>query len=512
MGWASGMRAGTDMARGWIDTYQQSKQQREYDRITGEKPEEISNAYTTQDAEQLRALANAKDAQGNPYYNLEAGPDGSYGLKTNFAYQGQDGQLVQPGGVATSFAPRETAVDFMGTRYAQSDLTDSRIEGLRARALAGAVSRTDPVRGIGLMQQIKSGERDDTRFGWEEQQQPLKQRAAELGVQGLERTERQGVRSDDMQAIEDEVAKMPLEAVQQYAAQLNTNTSNYPMLYAGADKNGYKFLTIDPKTGVPTGKAFEFNEAQLRQLAAAGIANMKGYGAEALQRLASVNKEMADYVTRHNQTAATIVTSENDALSKGRGDEFKQQGLKLQERELGVKSSYYNRAGQNLQKFQNEKGEVVMVDVAGLPRAKDGTIAIPQGLKPINARPEFSFADVTTRAKALVESGAMDPDNPKVPLSLNKAIQIVQQEASTGQPYMSAADRIAAALAAQENGGPAPATDPTPTTPQRGLLTDRQGNTQLLEPFSRLGDWRRNMVNEANQNMEASGIGPYLSR
>lgn len=102
----------------------------------------------------------------------------------------------------------------------------------------------------------------------------------------------------------------------------------------------------------------------------------------------------------------------------------------------------------DLQKFQDAKGNAVLVDVTGLKRNPDGTVQMPTGLRPINARPEMSMGDVTARAKAYVESGMPDPDNPKVPLSMQKAVRIVQAEAAGG--YKSAADRIADALIAQE--------------------------------------------------------------
>jgi uncharacterized membrane protein YdfJ with MMPL/SSD domain len=44
----------------------------------------------------------------------------------------------------------------------------------------------------------------------------------------------------------------------------------------------------------------------------------------------------------------------------------------------------------------------------------------------------------------------------------------------------------------------------------RGIFTDTQGRTNLLEPFSRaasgLNDWRQGMVDQTNANEEASGI------
>lgn len=329
MSFARNFALGQQIAQTALDTYDRAKQQRRFRDISEAKPVEIENSYTSQDAEQLRALANAKDAQGNAYYNLEANPDGSYGLKTNFAYQGQDGQMVQPGGVATSFAPRASAVEFMGTRYAPEDLNPDRIDGLRARAMADVIAESDPVRGLQMRQSIKAGERDDKRFGWEEQQQPLKQRQLEQTVRTGDIQLGQSERALEVQNLVDEVAKMPQEALKAYAAKLNTNESNLPFLMIGESKDGYKFLTVDPNTGRPMGKEFTVSDAQLRELAVASVLGMAGYGAESLQRLTSVNKDIADIVTKMNATTAQVVTSQNDATSKGRADYFKEQGLNL---------------------------------------------------------------------------------------------------------------------------------------------------------------------------------------
>jgi hypothetical protein len=329
MGWAAGFRTGTDMARGWIDTYNTANDQRRLQEIGQAKPTEIENAYTTQDAEQLRALANARDAQGNPYYNLEAGADGSYGLKTNFAYQGQDGQQVQPGGIATTFAPRASAMEFMGTRYSPEDLTPDRIDGLRSRAMADVIAERDPVRGLQMRQSIKAGERDDKRFGWEEQQQPLKQKQLEQQTRTGEIQLGQAERQVQVQQLTDEVAKMPIEALKAYASKLNTNESNLPFLMIGETKEGYKFLTIDPKTGRPMGKEFTINDAQLRELATASVLGLSGFGQESMAKLTSVNKDIADIVSKLNATTAQVVTSQNDVTSKGRADYFKEQGLNL---------------------------------------------------------------------------------------------------------------------------------------------------------------------------------------
>lgn len=347
MGWASGFRAGSEVAGEAIDTYNAAKERGRLRAINQAQPTEIPNAYTSQDAEQLRALANARDAEGKPYYNLEAGTDGSYGLKTNFAYQGQDGQTVQPGGVATTFMPRTSAMEFMGTRYAAEDLTPDRVAGLRSRAMADVVAERDPVRGLAMQQAIKSGERDDRRFSWEEQDRPLKQRAAELQVSGAERTERQGVRGEGAQSIMDEAAKTPDDQIADLFPQLNTRAmAGLPIFDAGevigrdGKSTGYRTLRIAGPEGKD--KFVQLNPAQQRQLYTAYMLGQKGFGAESLQMMSTVSKDIAETVKNYNGMMATSVTTGNrvqsDINADARGREqlgIQRENLRLRQEEIG---------------------------------------------------------------------------------------------------------------------------------------------------------------------------------
>lgn len=80
MSFARNFALGQQIAKEALDTYYAARERKRLEDIASAKPEEIQNAYTSQDAEQLRAIANAKDPNGNPYYSLEANADGSYDL------------------------------------------------------------------------------------------------------------------------------------------------------------------------------------------------------------------------------------------------------------------------------------------------------------------------------------------------------------------------------------------------------------------------------------------------
>ncbi len=77
----------------------------------------------------------------------------------------------------------------------------------------------------------------------------------------------------------------------------------------------------------------------------------------------------------------------------------------------GALRNYYNRPQLgNFREFQNDKGEVVMVDVTGLKANSDGTIPIPTGLKPRTAKPEYSPKIYAETVKAFTEAGMPLPD------------------------------------------------------------------------------------------------------
>lgn len=277
-------------------------------RAMRETPQE-SQGYTATDGEMLRNIAEARDAEGNLAYQLEARPDNTYGLKV----RGQDGTYTPVDG--PGIAPG-TVTDFMGKRTAGT-MDQGQIDRARYSKIADIEAKYDPRAALQMRRELANQDREDKRFSWDEQAQPIKLRAAELGLKSGERTERQGERGDMIQQLDDAVAQMPRDALEVYASKLNTNDSPYPMLYTGQTKDGFKFVTTDPATGKPSGKEFVLNEAQLRQMASASVLGMAGYGQESIARLSSVNKEMADHIKTWNDAISKSATSENDARYKG---------------------------------------------------------------------------------------------------------------------------------------------------------------------------------------------------
>jgi hypothetical protein len=138
------------------------------------------------------------------------------------------------------------------------------------------------------------------------EQVSLAKRDVNGAAQSRERQRTYGIRE-----ISDATAKMPLAELEKQLPQLNTNNSQYPILYTGKSNGGYSFLTTEPD-GTP-GNAFSMNEAQVRQLASAHALGEAGYGAESLSALTAAHKDISDHITKRNDVTAKTNVSNNTA-------------------------------------------------------------------------------------------------------------------------------------------------------------------------------------------------------
>ena len=373
MGWASGFQAGTALGRQLVDTYEKAQQKREFEKIANTKPEELQG-YTAADGQQLEAIANAKDANGNPYYNLEARPDGSYGLRANFQIAGADGAMAQPPEV--SVAPRRLT-EFMGRRY-EGEMTPDQIDMARSRAYADAVSKADPVLGLRMRRDIKADERADTEFQWRVADRPIEQRSRELQLSGAERGERQGVRLEDVQKVRDQAAKLSEKELENMAAQVNLGTM--PAIYTGrTDKNGFTFIATDKEGRPIPGKTYELNAAQVRQLATAHLLGQAGFGGESFAELTAASKDIAEHIRAVNGDFFKTATLGNDAAAKSGKLDNDRAELGIKRAVANAQQGYYNRP--SFLTLENANGEAVLVDQKQLRTNPDGTLALPQGTR-----------------------------------------------------------------------------------------------------------------------------------
>lgn len=159
MTWADRFAAGQRIGQGLMDSYQTARRQRGFRDVADAQVQQVDQPFTAEDGEQLQAIATARDPNGNPYYRLEPSPDGrGYVVHSNFQ---AEGQTPQPAAIA----PR-SQYKFLNKTFDQRP-DDQTVERLRYGAMADAVARDDPLRGMEMRQAIKRDERDDTRMGME---------------------------------------------------------------------------------------------------------------------------------------------------------------------------------------------------------------------------------------------------------------------------------------------------------------------------------------------------------
>lgn len=408
MGWASGFRAGSDVARQAIDTYKEAKQQRDFQKIADAKPEE-SQGYTAEDGDQLTAIANARRPDGTPYYSVETNPEGGYGVRSNFTLPGADGQQTQPGMVG--MAPR-TVTDFMDQRTA--GVMDQRgIDNARYGAYADAISQQDPVRGMQMRRQMSQDAREDTRFaqdaqrfGWEKDAQPLKQRGAELGVK---QAELQVGELEDVKNFKTGFGT----ALKEYTGtpeQVKLATSQVNRMSASVTLGDR-----DPKTGlmrmsVVTGdgtsifaKLTDYEQKQLF----AGATMLGSHPMEALKVMSAVNKDIAEAVARDNNLTKFLADNNNDIASKTDSMNTNAAELGLRAQSNSISAANGRQARVKPEVMINEKGETVIVDINALPYGADGTSTLPQGLRVPGK--SISPSDYATGVQKLVEAGLSLP-------------------------------------------------------------------------------------------------------
>lgn len=141
-----------------------------------------SKVFTAQQGEELEAIANAKDANGNPYYQVGANEDGTYSVTPNFKDEtGDSPQEYKPASIAAK------GVSFLGKNF-DEPLTDQQRNSARAAAMAGVYEKHGDVEGAA---RVRSLAKQDY--------------AADLNIRQAESQERQTKRAEDLQAKADTV-------------------------------------------------------------------------------------------------------------------------------------------------------------------------------------------------------------------------------------------------------------------------------------------------------------------
>lgn len=133
------------------DTLDKINERSQLNDIANSKPEEFQQ-YSPDQAAQLEAAANAKDADGNPLYTVQANEGGTYSV-TPTAPDSESGTMT----------PGLTRSMFRGQTYDKPP-TDAEQLAVKSNAMADVVSRRDPVTAMRLrvagLEAKKAGQED----------------------------------------------------------------------------------------------------------------------------------------------------------------------------------------------------------------------------------------------------------------------------------------------------------------------------------------------------------------
>ena len=134
------------------DTVNKVGQDYELSRVANAKPEQ-SEGFTPEQGEQIQAAAES----GQNHIGYDEG------AKAYVATPKLEGDQMGPA-VPKVFA-QQGVTDFMGKRT--TALNEDQVDSARMSAMAGVVSKYDPVAGMKMRREAKQGERDDILVGWE---------------------------------------------------------------------------------------------------------------------------------------------------------------------------------------------------------------------------------------------------------------------------------------------------------------------------------------------------------
>lgn len=238
---------------------------------------------------------------------------------------------------------------------------------------------------------------------------------------------------------------------------------------------------VDPKTGMTTfalvnGDGYDEIKVPPADLGkiAVGYRRLQRGDVGGLDVIAAVNKDLAAAVSEELKINLDIGKANNDA-------NYKSGSLANDAARTRAVASNAQRTSQNVREFVDAKGNTVLLDIAGLAKNPDGSLAVPAGLRPKTARAEVTTANIIDYAKSLVEGGAADPDAPNKPLTLDKAMVIARAQLG-GDGYKTAADRLVEAYIANRAGGPQPAA--TQAAPAQGVRVPSRQITTIVPPRS----------------------------
>lgn len=469
MGMAAGFQSGIALGK----AFKEGQERRRIEGIRTAAPE-TSQGYTAEQGQQLEAMASAINPEtGRPYYNVQAGQGGNYTITPDFT----EAQIPRTGmgtdvvGIdRTQLQPvafnQQRVTDFLGRRF-EGELTPDRIEAMRSRAMAEGLS--DPRQRLAAIAEA-------TRLEREAEEAPLRRQALETQVEagklGLDRTRQEltaGERAATTAKRMDDFNAWRSQNPQAGFAEINAEAQRLGM---GVDE---QFKVASSLTGIKE-QAFKDSQMRIRDLVKnQGLDGLlkahkesndldpgshfevirgKG-GTVSLNRVDTVTgkviqpnvfsgseAETTAYLNKAAMDPATIIdytmnleknksaiAAQNAATEASRATTGlrTKQGQMLDTQVAGNAEAQQIRARYDALTPEEQAGPAGqgLIRQFNMANAKAG-MSIPLGTAPRGERTTLSPADVTARAKALVESRTPSLSNPKKPMSMTEAITFVE--------------------------------------------------------------------------------------
>lgn len=370
MSFARNFALGQQIAERAINTAEVSKQKKELAAIQSAKPE-FQQGYTQGDGKLLESIANAKDAEGNAAYQLDARPDGSYGIKV----RGTDGNYNAVDGAQINQRPVGM---FMGQTYDQSELTPDKVQGLRNRAMVGVLAKTDPIKAMGLMQSIEGLDQARTTFN---NQQTDREEARALLKNRRSEYERLSKLEGD--ALAEEIG----------GAFSRDGSGVSAMLTFDPKQNKYLFTSKEP--GVPSAT---LSRAELLNYAMGLWEQGNGDFNKGLEMALSSVRAQRDMDNQAFDRSARMAQGNADLFWKGRNysleDWYKRQSVENDRARIGIarEGLAVQRGAMSRPQYvgNDASGQPVYIDMASAPRDRDGRIRLPGGISALKPSVEMT--------------------------------------------------------------------------------------------------------------------------
>jgi hypothetical protein len=511
MGWASGLQAGLQLGR----AFREGQERRAMEEIQKAQATNIDQGYTAQMGEQLQGIATARDAQGNLAYQLTPQEGGAgYGLSVRNAeggYTPVEGPGIQP----------QRVTEFLGQRY-EGGLTPERMDAIRTRAMANAVS--DPRQRQQMLMAATAEERAVAGELRAQQGFDTQQKLAQFQLNTAEDTEeqrkklrrvdesynewftkrvgdREPTSEDNLAGIQfrsRELAKAGLVDESIRATQNYLQIANAQIDYQTKDRTAAIGRTISAAAAGDLNAVKDFYNKFVPdggQVTKVSGDAKTGYTIERTDLTG--NKLPPVKISDMNQLSATLETFADPKALRGWAQQqfannIATETLNIQKQNLQVQKDYKDaivkgqtdaRSLQSVREFTDDKGNTVLLDISKLRQNEDGTLILPEGVKPKTAKvgPMPSQISAAEKLVGKPRPGKLK-DGKQERYTYETALEDVMaassgQQAGTGLPGWG--ERPAAAPAAAPTGLNT-SSAPAPAAPQITSM-----NTNIL---SRAGD------------------------